>query len=76
MTTRPVSAKKLIESEIWKKGPEWLKNKEQWKNETEKYNLFPETNESEWEVDSNLTQVKVINLLGHTTGEIQNKELS
>ena len=31
-----------------------------------------------WNVkfESNLTQVKVINLLGHTTGEIQNKELS
>ena len=32
--------------------------------------------ELEWEVERNLTQVKVINLFGHTTGEIQNKELS
>ena len=58
-----------------KKRPEWLVDKKQWRKETEKYNLFPETQELEWEVPSNTSQVKVINMLGHTTGEIQDKEI-
>ena len=52
-TTKAIATRRLRNSELWKKGPEWITNKNRWNNE-EKYNLFPEVieNEIEWDTEA------------------------
>ena len=79
LVTKPISAKNLKENELWKKGPDWLTDIRKWKEEEQKYDLFPITTELEddWKIVNNLgIQVRITNMLGAVKAEIKEEQYS